>query len=817
MELPKKYKFKDIEGKWKQFWNENNTFISTIHGDKVFSVDTPPPNVSGKMHMGHALSYSQGDFIMRFKRMTGHTIFYPFGTDDNGLPTERYIEKLKKLNSKSMPREQFVKICGETVKEVLPSLVQPWKDLGISADFDNAYSTIDKNSIRVSQKSFIDLYHKNLAYQKETPSVWCTKCQTAIAQAEFENIEKKSWFHDIAFKDDQGNDIIISTTRPELLPACVALFAHPDDDRYKHLEGKTVTVPLFNYEVPVKFDTSVAKDKGTGVMMVCTFGDKEDVEKWYTYNLDLRTVVTKTGTLNENAGQFKGLELSEARKQIVEALKEDGSLTNSKQITHNTNVHERCGTEIEFLKTKQWFINVMDHKEELVKAGDEITWHPAHMKTRYKHWVENLNWDWCISRQRHFGVPFPVWYEKDTGRVVVAEESDLPIDPITQTPASYTGYPDNLVPESDVMDTWATSSVTPEITLDWGKTDNELFDKSFPMSLRIQAHEIIRTWTFYTIVKAKYNLGKIPWKEIMVSGFVLDKNGKKMSKSKGNAIDPTKIMDMFGADAVRYSASTVKLGEDIPFHDKYLQTGKKLLNKIFNASKFAHMHLDDFEGGFDYSKLKTIDKWIVSRINEVIDEATTSFAQYSFFKARSVVEQFFWSEFCDFYLEIVKDRLYKPEVYGDDSRHAGQMTLVYVLNSVLKLFAPFLPFITEEIYSWKIKQLDGNETSESIHTSSWPELNNDHVDETALKTGLIACEVISAVRQQKNIEQVSQKHPVQRLVVSGDSVLIDIFKQIESDISMTTSTESIVYEQASEVSLDCGLTIDIALGKPETE
>ncbi len=383
MELPKKYKFKEIEEKWKRYWKDTNTYVSTTKGDKLFSVDTPPPNVSGKMHMGHALSYSQGDFIMRFKRMTGHTIFYPFGTDDNGLPTERYIEKLKKIDSKSMSREEFVRMCNDTVKEVLPSLVQPWKDMGISADFDNAYSTIDKTSIRVSQKSFIDLYHKNRAYRKETPSVWCMKCQTAIAQAEFENIQKTSMFHNIAFTDDDGNELIISTTRPELLPACVGLFAHPGDERYAHLKGKVAKVPLFDYEVPVLFDEGVDKEKGTGLMMVCTFGDKEDVEKAPHYDLDLRTVFTKTGKMNELADKYEGMSIVEARKAIIEDLKHADALKNSTQITHNTNVHERCGTEIEFLKTPQWFINVMDHKDELLKAGDEIDWYPSHMKIRY--------------------------------------------------------------------------------------------------------------------------------------------------------------------------------------------------------------------------------------------------------------------------------------------------------------------------------------------------------------------------------------------------------------------------------------------------
>ncbi|MFP4118814.1 MAG: valine--tRNA ligase [Candidatus Woesearchaeota archaeon] len=814
MELPKKYKFKEIEEKWKKYWQDNNTYVSTIKGDKVFSVDTPPPTVSGSMHMGHAFSYAQGDFIVRFKRMTGHTIFYPFGTDDNGLPTEHLIEKTKKVRSKAMERPEFVKLCHETVKELRPSFIKPWVDLGFSVDFENAYSTISKDSIRVSQKSFIDLYHKDLAYRKETPSVWCMKCQTAIAQAEFENIQKKSWFHDIAFTDEDSNELIISTTRPELLPACVGLFAHPDDERYAHLIGKKAKVPLFDYEVPVLFDEEVDTEKGTGLMMVCTFGDKEDVEKWHKFGLDLRTVFTKTGKMNELAGKYEGMPILEARKAIVDDLKQSGSLKDSIQITHNTNVHDRCGTEIEFLKTPQWFINVMDHKDELVKAGDDIDWHPSHMKIRYKHWVENLNWDWCISRQRHFGVPFPVWYEKDTGKIIVAKDSDLPVDPTSDKPSSYEGDPENLVPETDVMDTWATSSVSPQIALGWGKTPEGEFNKAFPMTLRLQSHDIIRTWAFYTIIKAKYNHGSIPWKNVMISGFVLDKHGKKMSKSKGNAVDPVKIMDMYGADAVRHSASAVKLGEDIPFHEKYLQTAKKTITKLFNASKFAHMHLEDFEGGFDYDVLPAIDRWMVSRINKVVREATERLEGYEFSKARVAVEQFFWHEFCDYYLEMVKDRLYKPEIYGDESRTAGQMTLAYVLERVLKIFAPYLPFVTEEIYSWRLKQLFGDS---SVHVSKWPDVDETFISEDDEKAASLACDIIAAVRQQKNIEQVSQKHPVQRLVIDVDDDSKALLESMQRDIAMTTSADEVVYEAAEDIELDNGLKLAVSLAPKEEE
>jgi valyl-tRNA synthetase len=786
MELPKKYSFKQIEEKWKTYWDTEHIFVSTKEGNNVYSVDTPPPYVSGKMHMGHALSYSQGDFIMRFRRMKGHTIFYPFGTDDNGLPTERYIENLKKLDSKRMPREEFVRICGETVKELLPELVQPWIDLGISADFKNAYSTIDDTSIKTSQLSFIDLYEKKLVYRTSSPTVWCTKCQTAIAQAEFENIEKQSQFHDIAFHDEEGNELIIATTRPELIPACVGIFAHPEDERYKHLKGKNAVVPILDYKVPIKFDESVALDKGTGLMMVCTFGDKEDVEKWHKYDLDLRVVIDEKGVLNELAGPYKELKILDARKQIVTDLEEKGFLKSSKQISHNTNVHERCGTEIEFLKTSQWFINIMNHKEKLITAADEINWYPSHMKSRYTHWVENLNWDWCISRQRHFGVPFPVWYEKDTGNPIIARKEDIPIYPISKKPSWYTKETekseDNLVAEEDVMDTWATSSVSPQIALNWPDASKEAFEETFPMTLRMQSHDIIRTWTFYTIVKGLYNNNRIPWKNIMISGFVLDKHGKKMSKSKGNTIDPVKIMDLFGADAVRYAASAVKLGEDLPFQDKYLDTGKKTVTKLFNAAKFAHLHLEDYTGEeLDTSKITAIDKWLVSKLNTTIQQATTYLEVYEFAKARASIERFFWDDLCDNYLEIAKDRLYKPDKYGDEARYAGQMTLYHAMLQVTKLFAPYLPYVTEEIFSWKFAQ---DLEAQSIHTQPWPTHSVQHQFSREEQAGEIAKEIIALGRQQKNQHEVSQRHEFLSAELKGpkDSVTL-----VQKDIDMTLS------------------------------
>ena len=804
MELPKKYKVKEIEDKWKESWIKNDTFIDNSNDKKVFSVDTPPPTVSGKMHMGHAFSYTQGDFIARFKRMSGFRVFYPFGTDDNGLPTEHLIEKKKKVRSTSMSRGDFVELCHKTIQEIKPNFMQAWMNLGVSCDYKNSYSTIDKRSTAVSQKSFLNLYNKGLVTREEKPTVWCTKCQTAIAQAEFENIEKKSTFNDIAFLDEEGNDLIIATTRPELLPACVGLFANPKDRRYTHLKGKKASVPLFNYTVPILYDEAVEFDKGTGLMMVCTFGDKEDVEKWHKHKLQLRVVLTKNGRVNELAGKYNGMKILEAREAIIEDLKGIDALKGQKDIVHNVNVHDRCGTGIEFQKTPQWSINVMDHKEKLLEAGDKINWYPEHMKVRYTNWVKNLGWNWGISRQRHFGVPFPVWYEKDTGNVIVAKEEDLPIDPAISVPKSYTKDASNLIAEPDVMDTWATSSVSPQIALNWANKTDEEIAKEVPMTIRFQSHDIIRTWAFYTITKSMFHHNVIPWKNIMVSGFVLDSKGKKMSKSKGNTIDPLDYLEKFGADSMRYAAASVKLGDDIPFQEKYILTGKKTATKIFNAAKFVHMHLEDYDTKFDYSKLEPIDKWIISKLQATIKQTTEALNVYEFSKARALVENFFWHVLCDNYLEMVKDRLYKPEVYGEASRLVGQMTVYAVLRDVLKLFAPYMPFVTEEAYSWFFAAHEGDE---SLHTSSWPIADETMISSEADQAGEFACDVVSLVRKFKSEKQVSQKHEVDKLVIKCLNKTIDLLKTVEDTLKVTLSAKEIVFEESFAEDIDVDVTL----------
>ncbi len=794
-EMPKNYDLKNVESFWMNKWVEDAVYsFSASSGDKVFTIDTPPPTVSGKMHIGHSFSYSHEDFIARFKRMRGFKVFYPFGTDDNGLPTDKLVEKTRKIRSKDYSREEYLDICFDTIESLRPDFILDWKRLGMSCDFSNSYSTISKEVQKISQKAFIDLYKKGLLYRKETPVSWCPTCRTAIAQAEFENVEMTSHFNDIVFKSG-ADDLVVATTRPELLPACVALFYNPGDSRYTHLKGKFARVPLFDYEVPILTDDSVDMDKGTGLMMCCTFGDKDDIEKWYNHKLPLRIAFTPDGKLNSRGGPYEGLTIRDAREKIISDLESAGLLLASKPITHAVNVHERCGTEVEYIHTSQWFISILDHKEELIELADKINWHPEHMKARYVHWVKNLNWDWCISRQRHFGIPFPVWYEKDSGNIILADEDQLPVDPLTSKPKNYDGDPSNLVPEKDVMDTWATSSLTPMIALSW-LSNPEFFKSNFPMSLRPQAHDIIRTWAFYTIVRAFYHENNIPWNDIMISGFVLDPKGNKMSKSRGNTVSPQVMIEKYGADALRYWAAGSKLGEDIPFMEKDLQTGKKTVNKLWNASRFALMHLSDFDSSslkdFSADKLYLTDKWLLSKLQNIIRDATIAFENYEFSKSKLLIDNFFWNVFCDYYLEIIKERLYNPDAFGVDKRLSAQFTLYKSLNAVLKLFAPILPFVTEEIYQYSFASDEG---FKSIHLSSWPEVDDSLIDDSAESIGDKLVAIVSHVRKAKSSANLSLKAPLKKLVIECSDKDKALFKSLLIDLKGSTRAEVVEFSK----------------------
>lgn len=745
---------KEIEKKWLNYWKKEKIYAFEKNSKKkTYPIDTPPPTVSGKMHIGHAFSYSQQDFIARYKRMVGFNVFYPFGTDDNGLPTEKLIQNIKKVKSKEMSRADFIKLCLKTLKEITPDFVQDWKNLGISCDYNLYYSTINPTSQKISQKSFIELYKNDLIYKEKFPTIWDPVFQTPVAQAELEDKEKTTLFSTLKFESN-GKTLPIATTRPELLGACVAVFVNPKDKRYKKFVGKTAKVPIFNQEVPVLEDESAEMDKGTGVLMICSYGDKYDVDAISRHKLNPKIVLNKDGTLNIEP--YKGLSTKEARNKILEDLKKNDLIIDQKQITHNVNVYEKSGEEIEFLPTDQWFIKILDKKKELIKQGKKIKWHPKFMFKRYENWIDGLEWDWSISRERHFGIPIPVWYCKECKTTIIAKESELPVDPI-QTEKKCPKCQQKAEPETKVLDTWATSSLTPQIASEL--VENKI---KLPYALRPQAHDIIRTWAFYTIVKSLYHENKIPWEDITISGFVT-LGGEKMSKSKGNVIAPQEVMDKFGSDALRFWAASSKLGEDLAYYEKDLVTGKKFLTKLLNAARFVFMNLE-------YQKLQPklleTDRIFLTQLNKLIKISTKSFDDFNYSRSRLETEKFFWQIFSDNYLEIVKNRVYNGT---KEEKASAFYTLYQSLLAILKMMAPITPFITEEVYQ---EHFIKTEKKKSIHLTDWPKeikLETKKNDEEIWNTML---NIITKVRQAKSEAQKSMKAEVKLTMPKEDSKLL---------------------------------------------
>ena len=728
------YDAKKVEEKIRKFWDKEKIYkFNPNSKKKIYSIDTPPPTVSGEMHIGHAFSYSQQDFIARFRRMFGLNVFYPFGTDDNGLPTERLVEKLKNVKSKSMKREEFIKLCLKTLKEITPKFIQDWKILGTSADYSLYYSTIDDNSRKLSQKSFIELCKKGLICKKGFPTLWCPECQTSVAQAELEDKEMPSLFSTLKFKCEE-KDLLIATTRPELLGACVAVFVHPKDKRYAHFIGKKAKVPLFNLEVPIIADESADMEKGTGVLMICSYGDKYDAEAVNKYKLEPRIIFNLDGTLKIKP--YEGLKIREARKKILEDLKEKNLITEQKQISHSVNTHDKCGTEIEFLPTEQWFIKILDKKKRFIEQGNKIKWHPEFMHKRYDNWVNGLEWDWNISRDRHFGVPIPAWQCEKCNEIIIANEKELPVDP-AEIKKKCPKCKSEAKGEKKVLDTWMTSSISPQISISLLDKSNKASKIEIPFSLRPQAHDIIRTWLFYTVTKSLLHENKIPWENVMISGFVT-LSGEKMSKSKGNVISPQEVMEKYSADALRFWAAGSKLGEDLDYQEKDIITGKKFETKLFNASKFVFMNLKDYKNKKP-KKLEKIDELFLRKLNLLIKTCTEAFENYEYSRAKIEVEKFFWQMFCDNYLEIVKKRIYNNK----KGKESAQYTLYTSLLTILKLIAPIMPFITEEIY---LENFVGFEGEKSIHISQWPEYEKEEKsDELDL-----FIEILSKIRQEKS-------------------------------------------------------------------
>lgn len=777
-----RYDAKEVEAKVQRFWQDKNIFKFNLKSKKpVFSIDTPPPTVSGNLHLGHALNYTQFEIIARFKRMKGFNVFFPIGFDDNGHPTERFIEKEYNVDLEKTSKIEFITLVKEKIKGLEEQYKKDLIRLGHSYDWSMLYKTIEDNCAKIAQLSFIDLYKKNLVYRSEEPTIWCTSCKTALSQADVEDKKRKSILYYIDFELEDGNKITIATTRPEFLPACVGVFVHPEDKRYEKLIGKKAKVPLFGQKVSIMKDEKVDTEFGTGIVMICTFGDYTDVQWWKLHKLPLKIMIEKNGKLNENAGKYKGMNLEEAGKKITQELDCLGLIRKKQEIEQTVGTCWRCHNPIEYIVTKQWFIKLLEHKKHLIEQGKKINWYPEFYRKRYENWIDNLNWDWLISRQRHHGIPVPVWYCKKCEKEIIPDEKHLPIDPEMHKPKKKCICGSNeFVPDKDVFDTWMTSSMTPQIALGW--PDDEKFRKYFPESLRPQGHDIIRTWAFYTITKSFYHFKKIPWKDIMISGHALDPRGKAMHKSLGNVIEPMEKVEKYNADSLRYWIASCSLGEDVPFQEKEMVAGQRLITKLWNASKFVSSNLKSIKR----PKLCIIDKWILSKLSNTIKEVTESLEKYEYSVARSKIESFFWTDFCDNYLEIIKHRFYK----NDES---AIYTLYKVLLDVLKMFSPLIPHVTEEIYQELFKKY---EKDESIHISKWPEFEKDFIDKEAEDLGSMAVAIISTIRQWKHDNKMALNAELNKLTIDCDKKTQEKLKNVLDDIKGTMKIKEIEFGKA---------------------
>lgn len=850
MNLPKKYDPAEIADRWMQYWADADVYAwdPAKTREETFVVDTPPPTVSGSLHPGHMFSYSHPDFIVRYQRMRGKNIFFPIGWDDNGLPTERRVQNLYNVkcephlhfdphftaerggkgDPKPISRKNFIQLCEEVTREDEGAFKRLWTRLALSYDWDQEYATINEHCRRISQLSFLDLLTKDEVYHAERPVMWDVDFQTAIAQAEVVDKERPSAYHHLNFGIEGSDEkIVIATTRPELLPACVAVFAHPEDDRYKHLIGKNAITPLFEVPVPIIADPKADPEKGSGIVMCCTFGDQTDVEWWRDYNLPLRQIVGRNGHLlsiefgtpgwesknparaNDVYQKLQGDYVNKARKTFVAIAEVAGGVTASppKEISHAVRFFEKGDRPLELIPTPQWYAKILDKKEALLAQGEKIQWHPAFMGKRYADWVEGLNQDWCLSRQRYFGVPIPLWYECDEDgqpnyeKRIVPRADQLPVDPLDEAPPGYTeaqrDKPGGFTGDPDVFDTWATSSLTPQIASGW-LLDPDRHKKLFPMDVRPQSHEIIRTWAFYTIAKALMHENEIPWRHVVISGWILDPDRKKMSKSHGNVVTPEPLIDEFGADSVRYWAARARLGVDTAYEEQVFRVGKRLCTKLFNASKFAigrFAEIDAQELGVERITHET-DRAVIAELRPVLRRAQESLDRFDYAQALSLIEEFFWGTFCDNYLELAKPRTYEEGL--TEARLSAAATLRMLHRAVVRLFAPYLPYLTEEIWHWAYAEDAG--MADSVHRSPWPTVEEfAAVPEPAHgATYNLAVNVIQAVRKRKADENLSIKSPVSSVKVTSKETDCRALAPVVSDISKMLEINDFELKQASE-------------------
>jgi len=838
--IPDKPTLEGLEGRWDAAWEEHGTyrFDRTKTRDEVFSIDTPPPTVSGSLHVGHVFSYTHTDTVARYQRMRGSEVFYPMGWDDNGLPTERRVQNyygvrcdpslphdptfeapadagdpqaIKKRREINISRRNFVDLCHRLTAEDEKAFEALWRHLGLSVDWSQTYATIDERSQRLAQRAFLGNLARGEAYQMEAPSLWDVTFRTAVAQAELEDRDRPGAYHKLIFHAADGSDVQIATTRPELLVSCVALVAHPDDERYRPMFGHCVTTPVFGVEVPVLAHELADPEKGTGIAMICTFGDTTDVTWWRELNLPVRAVIDRSGRFAREAPAFveteaglaayerlAGKTVFSAQEEMVAILNETGEVVGDPEpITHPVKFFEKGDKPLEIVTSRQWYITNggrnPDLQGALIARGDEMAWHPPYMQARYTNWIEGLNGDWLISRQRFFGVPLPLWYALDgTGEPVYDEPitpdpADLPIDPSSDTAPGYTedqrGQPNGFMGDPDVMDTWATSSLSPQIACGWDG-DDDLFSRTYPMDMRPQAHDIIRTWLFSTAVRSHLEEDAAPWRHCALSGWVLDPDRKKMSKSKGNVVTPMGLLEQYGSDAVRYWAASGRPGTDTAFDDGKMKIGRRLAIKILNASRFVLGFGSDSDqaGSIDASAVTNpLDQAMLASLANLVNEATTAFEGFDYARSLERTETFFWS-FTDDYVELVKSRAYEGDEAGAAS---AQNSLRMALSTVLRLFAPILPFVTEEVWFW---WQEG-----SIHRQAWPDA--DEIRAAAGNgnpaVGEVAAAALAELRRHKTNAKRSLVTPVVAATITDTADRLDLLRRALPDVAAAARAKHI--------------------------
>ena len=876
--ISKHFDAADVETRLDARWQSDGVYHydPTRPRDETFVVDTPPPTASGSLHVGHVFSYTQADVVVRYKRMTGMNIFYPLGWDDNGLPTERRVQnyfhvrcdpntpyeeglvleaasaKVRKKPARMVSRPNFIEACFGLIKEDEAAFSELWHRVGLSVDWRQEYQTIDEHCRRTAQHSFLDLHTKQLVYTSDAPTMWDVDFQCAVAQAEVEDRNQPGAYHKIEFAvegagEGDASSFVIATTRPELLAACVGVTAHPDDERYKPFFGKRAITPLFHAPVPIFPSELADPEKGTGVLMVCTFGDQTDVQWWREEGLALRQVVGPNGRLcpidfgeapyesldvekaNAAYAELAGKPIKRAQTDIVALLRDpDASSTGNgaplqgepEPIEHPVKFFEKGDRPLEFLPTRQWFCRLLDRKADLIAKGAEISWHPDYMEARFRDWTENLSLDWCLSRQRYFGVPIPVWYpldgegQPDYDAAIVAEPEAIPVDPTTDVPKGFEesqrNQPGGFMADPDIFDTWFTSSLTPQISSHW-VDDPERHARLFPADIRPQGHDIIRTWAFYTIAKAMLHEDVIPWHHTLISGWILDPDRKKMSKSKGNVLTPLPLIEKYSADAARYWAASARLGADTAIDENVWKVGKRLVTKLFNAAKFVLSQTGEVA-----PISQELDRAFVQKLRALAADSTRNFDDFRYANALAETETFFWTNFTDTYLELAKVR---ARAYADGTDEAGGMseadalasgsavaTLRLGLSVLLRLFAPVLPYITEEVWGWSFAgERQGSDgagaPSPSIHQAAWPSESDFAGIEAPEHAGSfdIAVSALAAINKAKADAEMSMGRGVSLLRLAACASTIDVLEGVAADLMAAARVEDHAFELDPEL------------------